>query len=101
MTTKHNLSRRQMLQGMRTTSTWKRDLLRSASAGLQIAVGLCLLLAVIGWMAERDIADRNLSKVATRVAHLESTWLSCLNRKGVFIDGEVVLCELAKTGVMK
>lgn len=57
MTTKHQLKRRAAMQGMRTGNDWRKSLIASAKAGGEIVVGLLLILAVLGWMTERDLRD--------------------------------------------
>jgi hypothetical protein len=57
MTTKYKIKRYAALRGMRTRREFIYDLWSRAKAGVEIAVGLLLLLAVFGWMQERDLRD--------------------------------------------
>lgn len=44
-----------------------------------------------------DVALEAKNRAERKQEHAEATWLSCLNNKGVWIDGRLHTCNLADT----
>lgn len=92
-------------------SKYRRLKLRAAweLAGMAVwckEVGLYILafvasLLVVQIIADKAIAEDEAYAAQQKTAHIEQTWLSCLNHKGVFVDGELHTCSLANTRFAK
>lgn len=68
--------------------------------GLKIAAFFVALLFV-QWISDKAIAEDTALEAKHRAEqqkdHAEATWLSCLNHKGVYVDGRLHTCSLADT----
>ena len=98
---KYRLKTRQQLQGMRTNSgfaEWCKEVGRYIAA-------LILALILVQYITDTAIAEDEAYAVAHQAKQqaekAESTWLSCLNHKGVWIDGVLHTCTLADTRLTK
>lgn len=62
-------------------------------------------LLFVQWVSDQAIAEDAAyaarQKAEQRAAKAEATWLSCLNHKGVWIDGRLHTCTLADTHLAK
>lgn len=60
-----------------------------------------LALILVQYIADQAIAEDNAYEVANRAKtdaeKAEASWLSCLNHKGVWIDGVLHTCTIADT----
>ena len=74
------------------------------NVGLYIAAFFAALLFV-QWVSDKAIAEDMALEAKHRAEQkqeqAEATWLSCLNHKGVFVDGELHTCSLANTRFAK
>ena len=75
-----------------------------ASVGKYIAAFIaCLLFAQ--FITDRAIAEDEALAAKHRAERMaeqaESTWLSCLNNRGVYLDGKLHTCTLANTHFTK
>lgn len=69
-------------------------------------VGLYILafvasLLVVQIIADKAIAEDEAYAAQQKTAHIEQTWLSCLNHKGVYINDTLYTCSLADTRFTK
>lgn len=68
-------------------------------------VAFVVALGLVAWIdAQAEAADRAelaRTKAERTAAHQESVWLSCLNHKGVYLNGRLHLCSLADTYLAK
>ena len=66
---------------------------------------LILALILVQYITDTAIAEDNAYEVANRAKSdaekAEASWLSCLNHKGVWIDGVLHTCTLADTRLTK
>lgn len=66
---------------------------------------LILALILVQYITDTAIAEDNAYEVANRAKSdaekSESSWLSCLNHKGVWINGSLHTCTLADTRLTK
>lgn len=66
---------------------------------------LVLALILVQYITDKAIAEDNAYNAAQQAkldaARAEATWLSCLNHKGVWIDGHLHTCSLADTRFTK
>lgn len=69
-------------------------------AGLRAALCVAALSAYT-WASALQTGRDEFSKAArvhaARADHLQAVWLSCLNNKSVWLDGELHLCTLDNT----
>lgn len=92
-------------------SKYRRLKLRAAweLAGMAVwckEVGMYILafvasLLVVQIIADKAIAEDEAYAAQQKTAHIEQTWLSCLNHKGVYIDGRLHICNVADTHLAK
>ena len=66
---------------------------------------LILALILVQYITDTAIAEDNAYEVANRAKSdaekAEASWLSCLNHKGVWINGSLHTCTLADTRLTK
>lgn len=90
------------VRGMRTHQHLKRDLLKTAKDGA-ILIGLLFgLLHAYNWLSGQDDivqAEKRASEAKAEQAKVELAWIGCLNHKGVFVDGQLYICNLANTHI--
>lgn len=84
-------------RGMRTrhevySAAWKAV----KDAAILIAMLLGLLFAIEKFTLEAVAEELRAQRDKT-----EATWLSCLNHKGVWVNGELHLCSLANVWIRK
>lgn len=74
------------------------------NVGLYIVAFFAALLFV-QWISDKAIAEDNAVAAKHRAERAaekqEAAWLSCLNHKGVFINGSLHTCSLADTRFTK
>ncbi len=68
----------------------------AAKLALWIAA-LILVQYVTDRAIAEDLAIEAKHKAERKQAQAEQTWLSCLNHKGVYVDGKLHTCTLADT----
>lgn len=64
-------------------------------------VGLLLALVVVQYISDKAIAEDEAYAAQQKAEHIEQTWISCMNNKAVWIDGELHTCSLANTRFAK
>lgn len=60
-----------------------------------------LALVVVQYITDKAIAEDEAYAAKQKVAQVEQTWLSCLNNKGVYIDGKLHTCSVQNTHLSK
>lgn len=68
--------------------------------GKYIAAFVVALICV-QYVTDKAIAEDEAYAAQQKAAHIEQTWISCLNHKGVYIDGRLFVCSLADTHLAK
>jgi len=70
------------------------------NVGLSIILFLAAII-LVQYVADKaiaaDDAEHKAKAESRKVAKLEETWLSCLNNKGIYLDGKLHTCSLANT----
>lgn len=69
--------------------------------GATVALAALIVLAVLGMIDDYNEAHASVAASQEQARNVELAFVSCLNHKGLYINGEVVVCELGRTGVMK
>lgn len=68
--------------------------------GIYIA-GFFAIVIFLFWANDqveaKEEADMAATKAERAAAKQEAAWLSCLNNKGVYVDGRLFICTLADT----
>lgn len=82
-------------RGLRTNHDQNKRFIQTVKDGLTLILILFLLLFVISWNQERDLADKRLAERE----HYERVIISRLEHGGAFINGELHLCRPANTGI--
>lgn len=95
MVTMYRIKRRANLRGMRTKHQFTCDVLKTIKDAVILVAMLLGLLYAYNWYS----AEEGKVIAEQKQMHSESTWVSCLNHKGVFINGTLHLCTLADTGI--
>lgn len=87
-------------QGLRRAWHFAQMTEWTLNVGLYIAAFFAALLFV-QWVSDKAIAEdmalEAKHKAERKQEHAEATWLSCLNNKGVYVDGKLHICTLANT----
>ncbi len=56
-----------------------------------------MLKIFIGILIGLCLASIPINRLQMKVGHLESTWISCLNNRGIVIDKQIHLCLIPNT----
>lgn len=84
-------------RGMRTKhEVWCAAWKAVKDATILIAILLGLLFAI-----EKFTLEAVAGELAEQRDKAEATWVSCLNHKGVWVNGELHLCSLANVWIRK
>lgn len=87
-------------QGLRRAWHFAQMTEWTLNVGLYIVAFFAALLFV-QWISDKAIAEDMALEAKHRAElkqeHAEATWLSCLNHKGVYVDGRLHTCSLADT----
>jgi len=60
-----------------------------------------LTLICVQYVTDKAIAEDEAYAAQQKTAHIEQAWISCLNHKGVYINGELHTCSLGNTRLAK
>ncbi|HNA84900.1 MAG TPA: hypothetical protein PLB04_05005 [Nitrospira sp.] len=66
---------------------------------IRLAFILFVIVMVLAWTEELSAKEDHAFSQAHRIQQLELALLSCLNYKGVYLDGELHLCGFANTWI--
>lgn len=69
--------------------------------GATVALAALIVLAVLGMIDDYNEAHAYAKEANNKAEQVELAMVSCLNHKGIYINGELVVCELGRTGVLK
>lgn len=64
-------------------------------------VAFIVALLVVQYVTDKAIAEDEAYLARQEKAHIEQTWISCLNHKGVYINDELHTCTVANTRLAK
>ena len=64
-------------------------------------VAFVMALLIVQYVTDKAIAEDEAYAAKQKTAHIEQTWLSCLNHKGVYINDELHTCTVANTRLAK
>lgn len=65
----------------------------------KLVILLAIVVALLAWAEELSAKEDHAFSQAHRIQQLELALLSCLNYKGVYLDGELHLCGFANTWI--
>lgn len=99
--TKYNISRRNLLQGMRTSHGMSRHVWIIIKESLVIVLVLATIVLLYGWLQEMDLADKAKYSLKSELEHTEMVLVGILNHKGLFIDDELHVCSTGNTRIKK
>ena len=99
--TKYNISRRNIIKGMRTSHGMNNHVWSIIKEALVVVLALTIIVLLYGWLQEKDLADKVKSSLKSDLEHKEMVLVGLLNHKGLFIDNELHVCSIGNTYIKK
>lgn len=81
------------VRGMRTKYQVRQALMKHVRDGFILSTLLAALSLIVALETHGVMRDR----LVAYALHLEKTWVSCLNERGVYLDDKLHICSLVNT----